>query len=188
MNGWIVVAVLVAIALYIIFVFNRLIRLRNLAREGWSGIDVQLKRRSDLVPNLVETVKGYAAHERGVLEEVTASRQSSMAAADVAGRASAEQALQGALGRLFAVAEAYPQLKADQNFLALQKQLAEIEDQLQMARRYYNGTVRNLNIGIQSFPENLIAGVLGFREMPFFQLDDRTEAATPSVAFQPSKP
>lgn len=188
MRGWIAVAVLVAVALYIIFVFNRLIRLRNLAREGWSGIDVQLKRRSDLVPNLVETVKGYAAHERTVLEEVTASRQSSMTAGDVAGRASAEQALQGALGRLFAVAEAYPQLKADQNFLALQKQLAEIEDQLQMARRYYNGTVRNLNISIQSFPDNLIAGMLGFHEMPFFQLDDRAEAATPSVAFQPSKP
>jgi LemA protein len=188
MSGWIITAVVVAIALYAIFVFNRLVRLRNLAREGWSGIDVQLKRRSDLVPNLVATVKAYAAHERTVLEEVTASRQSSIAADDVARRASAENALGGALGRLFAVAEAYPQLKADQNFLALQQQLAEIEDQLQMARRYYNGTVRNLNISIQSFPDNLLAGVLGFREQSFFELEDRAQAATPAVAFQAPQP
>src|SRR5215469_12933928 len=131
MTGWIIAAVLAVIVIYTIVVFNGLIRQRNLAREGWSGIDVQLKRRSDLVPNLVETVKAYATHERGVLEEVTARRQSSLAAGDVAGRASAEQALQGALGKLFAVAEAYPDLKADKNFLALQQQLAEIEDQLQ---------------------------------------------------------
>ena len=188
MNGWIIAAVLAAIALYAILVFNRLIRLRNLAREGWSGIDVQLKRRSDLVPNLVATVKAYAAHERAVLEEVTASRQSSIAADDVSRRASAENALQGALGRLFAVAEAYPDLKADKNFLALQQQLAEIEDQLQMARRYYNGTVRNLNISIQSFPDNLVAGMLGFRELPFFELEDRSQAAPPTIAFQAPQP
>jgi LemA protein len=106
----------------------------------------------------------------------------------VARRASAENALQGALGRLFAVAESYPQLKADTNFLALQQQLAEIEDQLQMARRYYNGTVRNLNISIQSFPDNLLAGLLGFREQPFFELEDRAQAVTPAVAFQAPKP
>ena len=186
MDSWIIISVLAAIALYAIFVFNRLIRLRNLA-QGWSGIDVQLKRRTDLVPNLVATVQAYAAHERTVLEEVTASRQSSMTADDVGRRASAENALQGSLGRLFAVAEAYPELKADKNFLSLQQQLAEIEDQLQMVRRYYNGTVRNLNIGLQSFPENLVAGVLGFRELPFFELEDRAQAATPSVAFQASK-
>src|SRR3984893_2935289 len=184
MNGWIIAAVVAAIALYAIFVFNRLIRLRNLAREGWSGIDVQLKRRSDLVPNLVATVQAYAAHERAVFEEVTASRQSSIAADDVSRRASAENALQGALGRLLAVAEAYPDLKADKNFLALQQQLAEIEDQLQMARHYYNGTVRNLNINIQPFPPHLLAGMLGFRALPFFELEDRAQAATPSVAFQ----
>jgi LemA protein len=136
----------------------------------------------------VATVKAYAAHERTVLEEVAASRQSSIAAGDVPGRASAENALQGALGRLFAVAEAYPELKADKNFLALQQQLAEIEDQLQMARRYYNGTVRNLNIAIQSFPENLVAGVLGFKALPFFELEDRAQAATPTIAFQAPKP
>ena len=187
MQEWIVIAVLAAIVLYAIVAFNRLVRQRNLAREGWSGIDVQLKRRTDLVPNLVETVKAYAAHERAVFEEVTAARGTSIAASSVTGQASAEQALQGALGKLFAVAEAYPELKANANFLALQQQLAEIEDQLQMARRYYNGTVRNLNISIQSFPNNLVAGLLGFHEQPFFELDDRSEAATPSVAFQAPK-
>jgi LemA protein len=187
MSGWVVLGILGVIALYAIFVFNRLVRLRNMAREAWSGIDVQLKRRADLVPNLVETVKAYAAHERTVLDEVTASRQSSLATDDVARRATAENALQGALGRLLAVAEAYPQLKADQNFLKLQQQLAEIEDQLQMARRYYNGTVRNLNIGIQSFPDSLLAGMLGFRALPFFQLEDRAQAAAPAVAFQQPK-
>ena len=185
---WIVLAIVVAVAVYAIVIYNRLVRLRNMVREGFSGVDVQLRRRTDLVPNLVETVKAYAAHERTVLEDVTKSRASSMAAADVAGQASAAQALQGALGRLFAVAEAYPQLKADKNFLELQQQLADIEDQLQMARRYYNGTVRNLNISIQSFPNNLIAGVLGFHEQPFFELDDRKEAAAPAVAFQAPQP
>src|ERR1700741_951748 len=122
-TSWVVVAVLAAIVILAIVVFNRLVRMRNLVREGWSGIDVQLKRRTDLVPNLVETVKAYAAHERGVLEEVTAMRTSSIAATGVTGQASAEQALQGALGKLFAVAEAYPDLKANANFLALQQQL-----------------------------------------------------------------
>ncbi len=187
MQKWIVLAILAALAVYVVTVFNRLVRLRNLVREGWSGIDVQLKRRTDLVPNLVETVKAYAAHERAVFEEVTAMRASSMAASDVSGQASAARALQASLGKLFAVAEAYPELKANKNFLALQQQLADIEDQLQMARRYYNGTVRNLNIIIQSFPNNLVAGVLGFHEQPFFELDDRSEAAAPGVAFQAPK-
>src|SRR3954452_9352352 len=138
---WIVIAVLVAIALYAIVVFNRLTRQRNMVREGWSGIDVQLRRRADLIPNLVATVKAYAAHERGVFEDVTAQRSSMFAAGDLSAKAAAERALQGSLGRLFAVAEAYPELKANQNFLELQGQLSDIEDQLQMARRYYNGTV-----------------------------------------------
>jgi LemA protein len=142
--GWIIIAIVAAIAIYAIAIFNRLVRLRNMVREGFSGIDVQLRRRTDLVPNLVETVKAYAAHERDVLEEVAATRASSIAANDVPGQAAAARALQAALGRLFALAEAYPQLKADKNFLELQNQLAEIEDQLQMARRYYNGTVRDL--------------------------------------------
>src|SRR5262249_28489428 len=155
-------ALAAAIAVYVVAMYNRLVRQRNMVREGWSGIDVQLKRRTDLIPNLVETVKAYAAHERGVLDDVTAKRASSIAADDVRQQVAAERALQGSLGRLFAVAEAYPDLKANANFLALQQQLAEIEDQLQMARRYYNGTVRNLNISIQSFPNNLLAGLLGF--------------------------
>jgi len=184
MEKWIVLIIVAVVAIYGIGVFNRLVRLRNLAREGWSGIDVQLKRRTDLVPNLVDTVKGYAAHERGVFEEVTAMRTSSIAASNVSAQASAEQALQTSLGKLFAVAEAYPELKADKNFLALQQQLADIEDQLQMARRYYNGTVRNLNTAIQSFPANVLAGMFGFHEKPFFELEDRSQAAAPGVAFQ----
>jgi LemA protein len=185
---WIVAAVVAAVVLYAIVVFNRLIRQRNVVREGWSGIDVQLRRRTDLVPNLVEAVKGYAAHERGLFEEVTAKRASSIAASDVGGQAAAERALAGSLGRLMAVAEAYPQLKADKNFLELQDQLAEIEDQIQMARRYYNGTVRNLNISIQSFPDVLLARLLGFKEAPFFELEDRAQAVAPQIAFPGGKP
>ena len=185
---WIVIGVLVAVVLIAIVIFNRLIRQRNVVREGWSGIDVQLRRRTDLVPNLVEAVKGYAAHERGVLEEVTQRRLGSIAASDVQGQAAAERALNGSLGKLMAVAEAYPQLKADKNFLELQKELVEIEDQIQMARRYYNGAVRNLNISIQSFPGVLVAGPLGFHAEPFFELDDRAQAAVPQVAFPGGKP
>ncbi len=188
MQTWIILAILAAAVIYVIAVFNRLVRQRNLVREGWSGIDVQLKRRTDLVPNLVETVKAYAAHERAVLAEVTAMRASSMAATDVGSHAAAERGLQASLGKLLAVAEAYPDLKADKNFLALQEQLAGIEDQLQMARRYYNGTVRNLNIVVQSFPSSLLASLIGFRAEPYFELDDRTEAAPPGVAFPASKP
>jgi LemA protein len=187
MQKWIILAVLAAAVVYVAAVFNRLVRRRNLVREGWSGIDVQLKRRNDLVPNLVETVKAYAAHERAVFEEVTTMRASSIAANDIGGRASAARGLQASLGKLLAVAEAYPELKANKNFLALQEQLADVEDQLQMARRYYNGTVRNLNIVIQSFPSNLLAGMLGFREEPYFELDDRAEAAAPGIAFQAPK-
>ena len=184
MQKWIILAILAAAGIYGVAIFNRLVRQRNMVREGWSGIDVQLKRRTDLVPNLVEAVKGYAAHERAVLAEVTAMRASSIAASDVAGQASAERGLQASLGKLMAVAEAYPDLKADKNFLDLQQQLAGIEDQLQMARRYYNGTVRNLNIAVQSFPASLLAGLLGFRTEPYFELDDRSEAAPPVVALQ----
>jgi len=183
-SSWIILGVIVVLVLFVITTYNGLVTLRQRVNQSFSDIDVQLKQRHDLIPNLVETVKGYAAHESGVLEEVTARRQSSLAAGDIAGRAFAEQLLQGALGKLLAVAEAYPGLKADKNFLSLQQQLAEIEDQLQMARRYYNGTARNLNISIQSFPDNLFAGPLGFREQPFFELENRAQAAAPAVAFQ----
>jgi LemA protein len=179
---WIAIAVAAAIGLYVIVVFNRLIRGRNLVREGWSGIDVQLRRRNDLIPNLVDIVKGYAAHERGLFEEIAARRATAIAAGDVPHKEVAEQGLQASLRRLFAVAEAYPELKANQNFLALQAQVAEIEDHLQMARRYYNGAVRDFNIDIQSFPDLLVARMTGFREQPFFQIDAEA-AAAPAVRF-----
>ena len=181
---WIILAVGLAIVIYAVLVFNRLVRARNLVREGWSGIDVQLRRRSDLIPSLVETVKGYAAHERALFEEIAA-RNSAMAASDISGKAHAEADLQGSLRRLLALAEAYPELKANQNFSTLQNQLAELEDQLQMARRYYNGTVRDFNIGIQSFPDVLIARVGGFKEA-FLPGRRRPRPATPSVVFQGS--
>jgi LemA protein len=177
----IVTAVLAVIAINAILIFNRLIRGRNLVREGWSGIDVQLRRRSDLIPNLVEIVKGYATHERTLFDDIAAKRTSAMAAGGVPEKAAAEHALQGSLSRLFAVAEAYPELKANQNFLELQHQMAELEDQLQMARRYYNGTVRDFNTGIQTFPDVLIARAFGFREEQFFQID-AASAAVPAVS------
>jgi LemA protein len=180
---WIVLAVAAAAVVYAVVVYNRLVRARNLVREGWSGIDVQLRRRSDLVPNLVEAVKGYAAHERALFEDIAAKRTQAMQAIDVPGKAVAEQQLQASLRRLMALAEAYPELKANQNFLALQNQLAELEDQLQMARRYYNGAVRDFNIAIQVFPDVAIARVAGFREAPFFQIDDAA-AVAPQVDLQ----
>ena len=179
--NWIALVVLVAVVIYGLAIFNRLIRSRNMVREAWSGIDVQLRRRSDLIPNLIEAVKGYASHERGVFDDVTAKRATTLNAQGVAQAASSETALQGALGRLLAVAESYPQLKADENFLALQKELAEIEDQLQMARRYYNGTVRDFNIAIQSFPNALVAHALGMREEHFFETDAASRNA-PTVS------
>jgi LemA protein len=182
---WIVIAVVAAAGLYAIVVFNRLIRGRNLVREAWSGIDVQLRRRSDLVPNLVEAVKGYAAHERALFADIVAKRSAAMNATGVAGKAAAEGELQGSLRKLLALAEAYPELKANRNFMTLQHQLAELEDHLQMARRYYNGTVRDYNIGIQSFPDVLVARPTGFREAEFFQ-GDEAAAAAPSVSFQGS--
>ncbi len=184
---WILAAIAAVVVIYLIAIFNRLIRQRNMVREGWSGIDVQLRRRTDLIPNLVETVKAYAAHERSLFEDITTKRASSIAASDVKGQANAERALSGSLGRLLAVAEAYPELKANENFLKLQSQLAEIEDQIQMSRRYYNGSVRNLNISIQSFPDILVARPLGFREEPFFELESRAEGAAPQIGFSGGK-
>jgi LemA protein len=179
---WIIFAAVIAVGLGGIVIYNGLVRLRNMVREAWSGIDVQLKRRTDLIPNLVATVKAYAAHERGLFEDIVARRNASLAAASVPSQAAAERALQGTLTRLLAVAEAYPQLKSDENFRALADALTEIEDQLQMARRYYNGSVRDLNIAIQSFPQLLLARPLGFREQPFFELDDAADANVPQVS------
>ena len=184
---WIILAVVAAVVIYTIAVFNRLVRTRQMVNEAWSGIDVQLKRRSDLVPNLVEAVKGYAAHERNVLQEVTELRGAARAlpSGDVAQRAQAEGALSAALGKLFAVAENYPDLKASSNFLELQQQLSDLENELQMARRYYNGAVRNLNVLVQSFPSNLLAGPLGFAQRDYFELSDEAERAVPQVELAP---
>ena len=184
---WIVIAVAAAVVVYAIVVFNRLVRTRQMANEAWSGIDVQLKRRSDLVPNLVETVKGYAAHERGVLDEVTQLRGAARAVpqGDVAARAQAEGALSGAIGKLFALSENYPDLKASANFLGLQQQLSDLENELQMARRYYNGAARNQNVLVQSFPSNLIAGLFGFAPRDFFELDDAGARNAPQVNLAP---
>lgn len=184
MSTLIVIVVIVAIAAYAVALYNRLVRQRNLVREGWSGIDVQLKRRADLIPNLVETVKGYAAHEKGIFEEVAEKRAASMKAGDVTSQAAADAALSGALGRLIAISEAYPELKADANFRQLQTELAAVEDQMQMARRYYNATARDLNTSIQSFPAVLVANSLGFREEPYYEIEDRAAASiAPKVAF-----
>ena len=183
MLAWTILVVVAAAVIYAIIVFNRLVRTRQMANEAWSGIDVQLKRRSDLVPNLVDSVKGYAAHERSVLEEVTQLRGKARALpqGDVAARAQAEGALSVALGKLIALAENYPDLKASGNFLELQQQLSALEDELQMARRYYNGATRNLNTLVQSFPSNLIAGIFGFSPRNFFELADATDGAVPQV-------
>jgi LemA protein len=184
---WIIIAVVVAIAIYAVAIFNRLVRLRQMANEAWGGIDVQLKRRSDLVPNLVEAVKGYAAHERSTLDEVAALRGAARAVPqdDVSGRVKAENALSVGVSKLIALAESYPDLKASGNFLELQKQLSALEDDLQMARRYYNGAVRNLNVAVQSFPASIVAGAFGFTVRDFFELTDAGERNAPEVRFNP---
>ncbi len=178
-------ALVALIVLYIIVTYNGLVRLRQMVREAWSGIDVQLKRRTDLIPNLIETVKGYAAHEKDTLRDVTEMRTKAQAvpAENVAGRAAAEGLLGQALGRLMAVAEAYPDLKANEGFCDLQASLATIEGEIQMARRYYNGATRELNVKVESFPSNMIAGRFGFAQGAYFELEDPNERAVPKVAF-----
>jgi LemA protein len=184
---WVISIVAAAVAIYAIIIFNSLVRTRQMANEAWSGIDVQLKRRSDLVPNLVDAVKGYAGHERSVLEEVTKLRGAARALPDndVASRAQAETALSLALSKLVALAENYPDLKASQNFLELQQQLSQLETEQQMARRYYNGTVRNQNVLVQSFPSNVVASLFGFSQRQYFEVSNDAERATPAVNLQP---
>jgi len=181
--GLVFLAVIVLLLVYAIGLYNRLVRLRALVKEGFSGITVQLRRRADLVPNLVEAVKGYASHEREVFEEVSKARAASVNAGTVGATAQADAQLTGMLGRLFAVAEAYPELKANTNFLQLQDQLANIEGELQGARRYYNATVRDLNSTIQSFPAVAIARPMGFTEEPFYQDEDPSIQSAPKVSF-----
>jgi LemA protein len=174
--GIIVVAVIIVIAL--ITIYNSLVRLNVRAEEAWSDITVQLKRRLDLIPNLVETVKGYATHEKGVFEEVTAARANALNAQGVQDTAKAENQFEGALKSLFAVSENYPDLKANQNFMQLQEELVDTEDKIQAARRFYNGVVRDFNTKRQTFPVNMLAGMFGFRkDKEFFELDEAEMAA-----------
>jgi LemA protein len=183
----VVVALVVLLGLLAIALFNRLVALRQRVREAWSDIDVQLKRRHDLVPNLVETVKGYAAHERGVFDEVTRARAAAVAAGGTGPeeRARAEGALTGALRSLFAVAEAYPQLRAVEQFNTLSENLTSTEDRIQFARRFYNGQVRDYDIAVQSFPSALVAGAFGFRAEEYFELEQPSDRAVPVVSFGP---
>jgi len=171
MFTWILV-ILAVIAALVAILYNTLVKLRNKCNESWSDIDTQLKRRYDLIPNLVETVKGYATHEAGTLEKVTQARTAAMNATSMKDREQAENMLSDTLKSIFALSEQYPDLKANQNFLDLQKTLKEVEDQLQMSRRYYNATVRDFNNQIQVFPSNLIAPKLGFTAREFFQATD----------------
>jgi LemA protein len=169
--------------LWAVSIYNRLVRLKNLAREGWSGIDVQLKRRADLIPNLVEAVKGYMTHERDLLSRVTELRSRSLQANQVSEKSRLEDEISRSLANILAVAEGYPDLKANTNFLDLQARLAQVEEELQMSRRYYNGAARELNIRIESFPSNLIADVFRFTPMEYFEVANAGERAVPKVKF-----
>ena len=180
---YIILGLIVLIALWAIAVFNGLIKLKNRTNEAWSDIDVQLKRRHDLIPNLIETVKGYAAHEKQAFESVTNARAKAISAQGIEEKGKAENMLSGALKTLFAVAEAYPDLKANVNFLELQRELSDTENKVQAARRFYNGNVRDLNIKIETFPSRVIAGMLGFQKREFFEIENAAEKEVPQVKF-----
>jgi LemA protein len=179
---WIAIALAVALALAIVVLYNRLVRLRNRVENAWSQVDVQLRRRYDLIPNLVETVKGYASHERATFEEVTKARTRAQEARTVEEQAQAENALTAAIGRLFAVAEAYPELRATENFQQLQAQLAETEDKIRVARQIYNDTVLTYENARETVPTNLIAGLFNFQEKEFFEIEEPAREA-PRVTF-----
>jgi LemA protein len=181
-----IIVIVVVVVLFVVLAFNGLVRRRNRTQEAWSQIDVELKRRHDLIPNLVETVKGYAAHERGTFEAVTNARAAAVnagASGDPAKVGQAENVLTGALRSLFAVAEAYPDLKASQNFSQLQEEITATEDKIEFARRYYNTSVRDYNTAIQTFPRNVMAGMLGFKAMTYFEIDEPGEREVPKVDF-----
>ena len=181
---WVIVVIVVAVLLGLLFVslYNRLVRLRNRSENAWAQVEVQLKRRHDLIPNLVETVKGYAAHERSTFDSVTEARTSAQRAATVEQQAAAENVLTAALGRLFAVAEAYPQLRATENFQELQAQLAETEQKIAVSRQVFNDTVLTYNNAIQTVPTNVIAGMFNFEPRTFFEIEDPVREA-PRVTF-----
>lgn len=181
--GSILLVIIILIAGYAIYIYNTLVKRKNLVQEGWSGIDVQLKQRANLIPNLIETVKGYMQHEKGVLEKVTELRSQCLTTKDIKQREANENMLTGALRQLFALSENYPDLKANQNFMKLQDSLTSIEDQIQLARRYYNGTVRNLNITVESFPSNIVANAFKFNKAEFFEIEDPKDKEVPTVNF-----
>jgi LemA protein len=183
MIGYIFLGLVVLLLGFGVSIYNRLVKNRNLVQEAWSGIDVQLKRRSDLIPNLLEAVKGYMGHERGVLDHVTQLRTQSRQVGSVGEKARAEGLLGAALGNLLAVAENYPDLKASQNFLELQRSLADIEEQLQLSRRYYNGAARDFNVLIGSFPSNLIARKFDFQPVEYFEIEAPQDREVPKVSF-----
>ena len=183
MTGIIILVVLVVLVFIVIGMYNSLVRLKVQCDNAWADIDVQLKRRYDLIPNLVETVKGYAGHEKGTLEAVINARNRAMTATGPADKAQAENILSGALKSLFALSEAYPQLRAIESFTSLQNSLSEIEDTVQNARRYYNAVVRDLNTKILQFPTNIFAGMLGFKEREFFEVTAAAEREAPKVSF-----
>ncbi|NCC03109.1 MAG: LemA family protein [Proteobacteria bacterium] len=180
-TSWILFSALLLCLAIVAFLYNNLIRKKYLMQEGWSGVDVQLKRRTDLIPNLVEVVKGYATHEKGVFEEVARLRAEATKASSPFERGHTESLLTTALGQLLAIVENYPELKADKNFLDLQQTLSEIEEQIQFARRYYNATVRDYNIAAQSFPSNIVASLFRFQPAAFFELKNEADRAVPSV-------
>jgi len=186
-TGWIVLAVIVVIVLWVITIYNGLVSMRQRVSQAFADVDVQLRQRHDLIPNLVETVKGYAAHERGTLEAVIQARNSAVAAAGQgpAAQGAAENMLSGALRQLFALSESYPNLKADANFRELQAELTDIENKIAAARRFFNNSVSEYNTGIQQFPAALFAGMLGFSQRPFFDLgeDRKTVETAPQVKF-----
>jgi len=180
---YIIIAIILIAFFWAIGIFNGLIRLKNRTDEAWSDIDVQLKRRHDLIPNLIETVKGYAAHEKQAFESVTNARAKAISAQGIGEKAKAEDALSGTLKTLFAVAEAYPELKANTNFLSLQTELSDTENKIQAARRFYNGNVRDLNIRIESFPSNIVAKMLNFQKRDFFEVENVADKEVPQVKF-----
>jgi len=183
MIGWVILGAVVLILIILIGMYNSLVRLKFTTDNAWADIDVQLKRRYDLIPNLVETVKGYAVHEKGTLEAVINARNRAMSATSPADKAQAENMLSGTLKSLFALSEAYPQLRAIESFTSLQNTLSQIEDTVQNARRYYNAVVRDLNTKIQQFPTNIFAGMLGFKPREFFEVTATAEREAPKVSF-----
>jgi len=184
----ILLLVIVAVGAFVVVLYNRMIKMRNQADEAWSDIDVQLKRRYNLIPNLVETVKGYAAHEEGVFTKVTEARTNAINAGTLKEQAQAENMLSGALKSLFAVAENYPDLKANENFMQLQNELVDIEDKIQAARRFYNGTVRDFNTTLQQFPNSIIASMFKFEAKEFFEVENEEERKNVQVSFKKEEP